>query len=78
MNLAFENLADELVYVLTHGAPTSNFMQFEVIESGVEDENTAFAVIETPDGRRHEVKVTSESIHRDSYDIGHGIPGRVA
>lgn len=74
----FENAADELVYVLTHGNPTPNFTDFEIVESGIENEDTAFAVLQTPDGRRFEVKVTSESIYRDTYDIGHGIPGRVA
>jgi hypothetical protein len=74
----FENAADELIYVLTHGNPTSAFAEFEVIESGYDDENTAWAVIETPDGRRFEVKATAEPVYRDTYDIGHGIPGRVA
>jgi len=76
--MQFENAADELVYALTHGNPTSNFTEFEIVESGVTDENTAFAVIETPDGRRHEVRVTSESIYGSTYNIESGIPGRLA
>lgn len=54
----YGNSADELVYALTHGNPTPNFQDFEILESGYGGGDTAFAVLQTPDGRRFEVKVS--------------------
>lgn len=74
MNITFENAADEVTYVLTHG-PTPDMTGWEVIESGITDENTAWTVVEI-NGRRFTVTVEAE-VDQGSYDIGHGIPGRV-
>ena len=74
-HITFENASDEVTYALTHG-PTPDVQDWDIIESGVDDELTAWSVIEI-NGRRYEIKVTAED-QPGSYDIGHGIPGRVA
>lgn len=56
MNLAFENAADELLLVLTHG-PTPGLQEFEVTESAVDDFGTAWATVEV-NGAQFVVRVT--------------------
>jgi hypothetical protein len=70
--IAFENAADELTYALTLG-PLPDGPEWEVIESGVEDDK-AWTIIEI-DGHRFTVTVEPEA-QLSRYDIGHGIPGR--